>query len=309
MSLVVITFRGRITGTRAEVIEIDRPLLALRRHRVDRDLHPRLPDPVLRPSRPAPPRSDHEQSAVEAPASMLRRRRAEHSTRLDLLYLKVAAALFVLTGMEVYASYAEWLGGAFLPLLLILMAIKFVLVVLFFMHLKFDAKIFGRLFWAGFLPGRRRLRRRPGDLPVLRQAYRSGGGRRAGRGIDPNVWKFQPHPEVWLLVAFLVGAYIYAIRVIGPRAVRPGQPVVRGTQVVCFVAGHRPAVGGLGLADPRRRREQPLRRPHAAAHDPGVLRAAAAAAGDAGVAGPPAGRRRPRLRRRSAGSPSRSWPA
>ena len=30
------------------------------------------------------------------------------------------------------------------------MAIKFVLVVLFFMHLKFDAKIFGRLFWAGF---------------------------------------------------------------------------------------------------------------------------------------------------------------
>ena len=33
---------------------------------------------------------------------------------------------------------------------------------------------------------------------------------------DPNVWKFRPHPEVWLLVAFLVGAYFYAIRVIGP---------------------------------------------------------------------------------------------
>ena len=30
------------------------------------------------------------------------------------------------------------------------MAVKFLLVVLFFMHLKFDAKIFGRLFWAGF---------------------------------------------------------------------------------------------------------------------------------------------------------------
>ena len=73
---------------------------------------------------------------------------AEHPR--DVLYLKVAAVLFVLTGMEVYASYADWLGGAFLPLLLILMAIKFVLVVLFFMHLKFDAKIFGRLFWAGF---------------------------------------------------------------------------------------------------------------------------------------------------------------
>jgi len=54
---------------------------------------------------------------------------------------------------------------------------------------------------------------------------------------DPNVWKFHPHPEVWLLVAFLVGAYLYAIRAIGPHFVRPGQPVVRGKQVACFVAG------------------------------------------------------------------------
>ena len=68
----------------------------------------------------------------------------------DILYLKVAAALFVLTGLEVYSSYAGWLGNAFIPVLLILMAVKFILVVLFFMHLKFDAKIFGRLFWAGF---------------------------------------------------------------------------------------------------------------------------------------------------------------
>jgi cytochrome c oxidase subunit IV len=73
---------------------------------------------------------------------------AEHSR--DALYVKVALALFVLTGMEVYSTYADWLGGAFLPILLTLMAVKFVLVVLFFMHLKFDAKIFGRLFWAGF---------------------------------------------------------------------------------------------------------------------------------------------------------------
>jgi len=73
-----------------------------------------------------------------------------HDGPPDTLYLKVAAALFVLTGMEVYSSYADWLGGAFLPVLLTLMAIKFALVVLFFMHLKFDAKIFGRLFWAGF---------------------------------------------------------------------------------------------------------------------------------------------------------------
>jgi len=73
---------------------------------------------------------------------------AEHPR--EILYIKVAAALFVLTGLEVYSSYAEWLGSAFIPILITLMAIKFLLVVLFFMHLKFDAKIFGRLFWAGF---------------------------------------------------------------------------------------------------------------------------------------------------------------
>ena len=31
------------------------------------------------------------------------------------------------------------------------MAVKFWLVAQFFMHLKFDAKIFGRLFWTGLL--------------------------------------------------------------------------------------------------------------------------------------------------------------
>jgi cytochrome c oxidase subunit 4 len=33
--------------------------------------------------------------------------------------------------------------------MLTLMATKFLLVVLFFMHLKWDSKLFGRLFWAG----------------------------------------------------------------------------------------------------------------------------------------------------------------
>jgi cytochrome c oxidase subunit IV len=74
---------------------------------------------------------------------------AEHPR--EALYVKVAAALFVLTGMEVYSSYAEWLGSAFIPILVGLMTVKFLLVVLFFMHLKFDAKIFGRLFWAGLI--------------------------------------------------------------------------------------------------------------------------------------------------------------
>ena len=40
--------------------------------------------------------------------------------------------------------------------------------------------------------------------------------------LDP--WRCQWHPEVWVLVAFLTGAYVYMVRVIGPKAVAPGQP-------------------------------------------------------------------------------------
>lgn len=51
--------------------------------------------------------------------------------------------------------------------------------------------------------------------------------------LDP--WRFQAHPELWLLVAFLIGAYIYAVRVIGPQAV-PSGPVVTRKNIVAFTA-------------------------------------------------------------------------
>ena len=56
-------------------------------------------------------------------------------------------------------------------------------------------------------------------------------------------WRFQAHPEVWLLVAFLVGSYVYAIRVIGPRATTT-QPLVSRGQVAAFAA----AIGLLWFA-------------------------------------------------------------
>ena len=49
---------------------------------------------------------------------------------------------------------------------------------------------------------------------------------------DP--WRFQANPEVYLLVAFLISAYVYSVRVIGPRAVPDGQPVVTRTNIGCF---------------------------------------------------------------------------
>lgn len=42
------------------------------------------------------------------------------------------------------------------------------------------------------------------------------------------------HPEVWLLVVFLVVAYFYMVKVIGPKAVAPGQPVVTTRHWVAF---------------------------------------------------------------------------
>ena len=51
--------------------------------------------------------------------------------------------------------------------------------------------------------------------------------------LDP--WRYQWHPEVWVLVGFLTGAYIYMVRVIGPKAVAPGKPVVTRANIGCFV--------------------------------------------------------------------------
>ena len=51
--------------------------------------------------------------------------------------------------------------------------------------------------------------------------------------LDP--WRFQAHPELWLLVAFLVGAYVYSVRVLGPQAVPTG-PAVTRRNIAAFVA-------------------------------------------------------------------------
>ena len=48
---------------------------------------------------------------------------------------------------------------------------------------------------------------------------------------------FQPHPEVWVLVAALVLLGRYAVRVIGPKAVRDGSPIVTRRQAGWFFFG------------------------------------------------------------------------
>jgi cytochrome c oxidase subunit 4 len=73
---------------------------------------------------------------------------AEHWS--DLQYIKLAILLAVVTAVEVALSYMkDGLGGLFLPLLLVLMAFKFMAVVLYFMHLKFDNRLFALMFYLG----------------------------------------------------------------------------------------------------------------------------------------------------------------
>ena len=49
--------------------------------------------------------------------------------------------------------------------------------------------------------------------------------------LGADLWRFQPHPEVWALVLGLAGLWIYAVRVIGPRATLPGEPIVTRSQI------------------------------------------------------------------------------
>ena len=60
----------------------------------------------------------------------------------------MALILFVITIAEVWAYYvpAFVASRAFVPILLIMSAAKFVIVVMFYMHLKYDHKLFRALF-------------------------------------------------------------------------------------------------------------------------------------------------------------------
>ena len=80
----------------------------------------------------------------------------EHSHPSPALYLKVALILFVLTALEV-ATYEAGRGGMgpglrdvigpiVVMLLLVLSAAKFILVAMFYMHLKSDPKLLSNLF-------------------------------------------------------------------------------------------------------------------------------------------------------------------
>ena len=68
----------------------------------------------------------------------------------DFGYIKVALLLAVLTAAEVLIYFAPP-GALEVPLLLILMVVKFEIVVAYFMHLRFDNKLFTWMFVGGLV--------------------------------------------------------------------------------------------------------------------------------------------------------------
>jgi cytochrome c oxidase subunit 4 len=88
----------------------------------------------------APPaQADHAQHAP-----------GEHAHPGDLQYVVVALVLALFTAVEVLTYFIDFKGAA-LPTLIGLMVVKFALVVLYFMHLKFDSPVFMRLFVTGIV--------------------------------------------------------------------------------------------------------------------------------------------------------------
>ena len=96
---------------------------------------------------------------------------------------------------------------------MVLALIKFAMVAAYFMHLKFDSPLLRRLFITGIV------------LAGVVYTVALVTLRRPGltRSTLPYAW--HAHPDVWLLVAVLVGGYVWALRRLGPRHTAPGQPV------------------------------------------------------------------------------------
>ena len=72
----------------------------------------------------------------------------EH-TITDRNLIFIALFLAVHTALEVAATEIGMPDGLLVPSLLIMMTVKFFVVVLYFMHLKFDSRLFSLLFYIG----------------------------------------------------------------------------------------------------------------------------------------------------------------
>lgn len=77
----------------------------------------------------------------------------EHGHPNALRYVQIAVVLSVLTLVEIGVYYLKAWHSYLTAILVVLSAVKFILVVAFYMHLKFDNKLFTYLFVLGLTIG------------------------------------------------------------------------------------------------------------------------------------------------------------
>jgi cytochrome c oxidase subunit 4 len=86
-----------------------------------------------------------------APGPVVPDPHAAHGHPSEKEYVGVALILAVLTAIEVAVYYIESVKDFIVPILAVLMVTKFAMVVLWFMHLRFDSPMFRRLFVTGII--------------------------------------------------------------------------------------------------------------------------------------------------------------
>ncbi len=88
-------------------------------------------------------------AAATEPAT--RHRAHGHAHASVTTYVIIGLALTIITAVEVAIFYIPQLRGVLVPVLLTLSASKFIIVVLFYMHLRYDSPLFSRVFFGPLL--------------------------------------------------------------------------------------------------------------------------------------------------------------
>jgi cytochrome c oxidase subunit 4 len=80
-------------------------------------------------------------------SQLVRRSRARHPS--DAEYVRIALILGAITAAEIAVYYFDSIKALLIPLLFVFAIVKFSIVVLWFMHLKFDNRLYARFFLGG----------------------------------------------------------------------------------------------------------------------------------------------------------------
>ncbi len=91
---------------------------------------------------------EHVETSEQAPVRRAGRTVRHPSPRE---YVRIAVVLAVVTAAEVAVYYLDWVHehGLLIPLLFLFALVKFSLVVLWYMHLRFDSRTYARFFVMG----------------------------------------------------------------------------------------------------------------------------------------------------------------